>query len=61
MDESDAQAAQAGDNVVFPYQTFAQGQIRLLTVHLTEDEPFGLSLNHYPYDAGLEYDALSYA
>lgn len=39
----------------FPYQTLTQGQIRLLTIDLTEGEPFQLSLNHYPYDASLEY------
>lgn len=45
----------------FPYQTLTQGQIRLLTIDLTEGEPFQLSLNHYPYDASLKYNALSYA
>lgn len=58
MDQADAQAT---DNTVFPYQTLNKGQIRLLTIDQTENEPFRLSLGHYPYNAGLDYDALSYA
>jgi hypothetical protein len=61
MDQSGAQAAQARDNEIFPYQILARDQIRLLTVHLIENESFRLSLEHYPYDTALKYDALSYA
>lgn len=61
MNRSDAQETQARDNTVLPYQTLTKGQIRLLTIDQTANEPFRLSLNHHPYDARLEYDALSYA
>ncbi len=61
MNQSNARAPEARDNIGFPYQTLTRGQIRLLTLHLTEEEPFRLSISHYPYDEGLEYDALSYA
>lgn len=58
MDQSNAQAAQAG---ALPHQTLARDHIRLLTIHEPKNEPFELSLKHYPYNAALEYDALSYA
>ena len=61
MNQLNAQAPEGRDNVVFSYETLTRGQIRLLSLHVTEDEPLSLSLSHHPYDASLEYDALSYA